>query len=130
MKLLTREEFKEWVLARSKGKCIFCQSDAVDAHHIIERKLFPDGGYYLDNGAAVCAKHHLDCETTLISVEEVRTFAGIKNIVLPNGFDAALTYDKWGNEILEPSRRKPGPLFNDEGVQKILKSTGMIRLFW
>ena len=32
----------------------------VDAHHIMDRRLWKDGGYYLSNGAALCSKHHLD----------------------------------------------------------------------
>ena len=62
--LLTREEFKKQVFARTYGKCCVpgCTCDAVDAHHIMDRKLWNDGGYYLSNGAALCSKHHLDAE--------------------------------------------------------------------
>jgi hypothetical protein len=42
--LLTREEFKRQVFARD-GHCAFCQLPPVDAHHILERRLWPDGGY-------------------------------------------------------------------------------------
>ena len=31
----------------------FCQAAAIDAHHIIDRKLWADGGYFIDNGAAL-----------------------------------------------------------------------------
>jgi len=71
-KLLTCDEFREAVFARDGHKCVFCGARAEDAHHIIERRLWPDSGYYLDNGASVCEKHHLDCEQTTISVEDVR----------------------------------------------------------
>ena len=62
--LLTREEFKKQVFAKTNGKCCVpgCDCDAVDAHHIIDRKLWKDGGYYLTNGAALCEKHHIDAE--------------------------------------------------------------------
>src|SRR5271163_4187653 len=53
MKLLTREEFKQKVFQRDNNLCIVCQAPAVDAHHLIERKLFADSGYYLDNGVSV-----------------------------------------------------------------------------
>ena len=33
--------------------------------------------------------------------------------MLPAGFNASLTYDKWGNEVLPNGSRKPGPLFGD-----------------
>ena len=129
MKLLTREQFKEQVFARSDGKCIFCDMPAVDAHHILERKLFPDGGYYLSNGAAVCEEHHLACEYTTISVEQVREFAGIVDYVLPPGFLKKVNYDKWGNLCNLDGTRVAGPTFEDTGCQKALKAKGKISLF-
>lgn len=128
MKLLTREKFKEEVFARSKGKCVFCDAIAVDAHHILDRKLFPDGGYYLSNGAAVCEDHHLECEYTVISVEEVREKAGITEYVLPPGFFQKVTYDKWGNLVNLDGTRCAGPIFEDTGCQKALKAKGKISL--
>lgn len=81
--LLSRTTFRETVLTRHGGRCCLCPSEAVDAHHILERRLWPDGGYYLDNGAAVCEEHHLACERTLISVEDVRAASGITRILVP-----------------------------------------------
>lgn len=130
MKLLSREQFKEQVFARSRGKCIFCDRDAIDAHHILERKLFDDGGYYLSNGAAVCEEHHLLCEYTVIPVEEVRAKAGITEYILPDGFYKSLIYDKWGNLCIHDDSRVAGPLFEDDGCQKALKAKGKIRLFF
>jgi hypothetical protein len=62
--LLTREEFKKQVFARTNNMCCVpgCKNHAVDAHHIMDRKLFSDGGYYLGNGASLCAEHHLQAE--------------------------------------------------------------------
>ena len=71
-KLLTRDNFRDSVFERDNHKCVFCNEKAVDAHHILERRLWKDGGYYLDNGASVCEEHHLACERTDISVEDVR----------------------------------------------------------
>lgn len=67
--LLTREEFKKQVFAKTNGKCCVpsCTCNAVDAHHILDRKLWKDGGYYLSNGAALCTKHHLDAEQGIIT---------------------------------------------------------------
>jgi len=45
--LLTRDEFREGVFARDRHTCVNCRKPGVDAHHIMERRLFPDGGYYL-----------------------------------------------------------------------------------
>ena len=129
MKLLSREQFKEQVFARSKGKCVFCDKAAVDTHHILDRKLFSDGGYYLSNGAAVCEEHHLLCEYTVITVEEVREAAGISEFVLPTNFLKKVHYDKWGNLINLDGTRLPGPLFEDHGCQKALRAKGKISLF-
>jgi len=48
--LLTRDEFREFVFKRDFKTCVMCSNPAVDAHHIIDRKQFIDGGYYLNNG--------------------------------------------------------------------------------
>ena len=90
--------------------------------HILDRKLFSNGGYYLDNGASVCDEHHWSCEKTDISVEEVRKSCGITNIILPENFDSTKTYDKWGNIVFPNGNREPGVIFWEENVQKILVS--------
>lgn len=119
--LLTRDQFKLLVFKRDYSRCVVCKSIAVDAHHLIERKLFSDGGYYLDNGVSLCEDHHMDAESTKISVESLRLLANIKNIVLPTEFDINKIYDKWGN-IIDGDRIIPGPLFHDRGYQKIVKN--------
>lgn len=128
-KLLTRDEFREQVFTRDKHKCVICGEPAVDAHHILERRLWSDFGYYLNNGASVCEKHHLECEKTAITVEEVREACGITKKIVPEQFYPDHIYDKWGNPILEDGRRGRGELFHDESVQKILKLGGVLNLF-
>ena len=128
MKLLTREEFSRQVLGRSRGKCVFCSKPAVDAHHILERKLFKDGGYYLANGAAVCEEHHWQCELTQLSVEQVRAAAGIEELVVPEGFDPRTPYDKWGNRLWPSGLRSWGPLEGDTGARKALAQGGVMGL--
>ena len=78
--LLTREEFRKKVLAKYNGKCCVpgCNYDAVDAHHIMDRKLWNDGGYYLSNGAALCSVHHLDAETGKITPKQCLDYMNIK----------------------------------------------------
>lgn len=119
--LLSRIEFRESVFTRDRHKCIVCSRPAQDAHHILERRLFSDGGYYLDNGASVCDECHMLAEQTTISCEKLRTFAGIKTIVLPEHFYPEQSYDKWGNIVLPNGNRLPGELFYDSSVQEILK---------
>ena len=126
--LLTREAFREAVFARDASRCVFCSEPAVDAHHIIERRLWPDGGYYLDNGASVCGTHHILCEETVLSVEDVREAAGIRKVLVPPHLYADTRMDKWGNPILEDGRRLPGELFSDESVRKILALGGVLNL--
>lgn len=127
MGLLSRDNFRNGVFERDNHKCVVCGGDAVDAHHIIERRLFDDGGYYLDNGASLCEEHHLDAERTIIGAQELRDLIGIKNIILPKGYHRDTEYDKWGNIVLPNGTRMKGELFYDESVQKIIK--GVLSLF-
>ena len=103
--LLTRDQFREGVFERDKHKCVMCNEPAQDAHHIIERRLWDDGGYYLDNGASLCGTCHIQAEQTDISVEEIREAAGIEHIILPEHLYVDQMYDKWGNPIMENGRR-------------------------
>ena len=119
-KLLTRDEFRDGVFARDGHKCVFCARPAVDAHHIIERRLWLDSGYYMDNGASVCSEHHIQCEMTVLSVDQVREVCGITRIVVPDHLYPDQGYDKWGNPVMENGTRLRGELFFDASVQKIL----------
>lgn len=127
--LLSRDDFRESVFARDNHKCVFCDSPAVDAHHIIERRLWDNGGYLLGNGISVCEVHHLECEMTKISVEDARIAAEITKPVIPEWMYFDQVYDKWGNPILDNGQRLRGELFYDESVQKILKQGGVLDLF-
>lgn len=128
-KLLTRDQFREGTFKRDGYKCVFCDLPAQDAHHILERRLWPDGGYYLDNGASVCAEHHIACERTTISVEDVREAAKITRKVVPPHLYEDHEFDKWGNPLLDRGRRGRGELFYDESVQKVLGEGGVLDLF-
>jgi hypothetical protein len=122
-KLLTRTEFREKVFERDNHRCIICgQSGKVDAHHIMERRLFPDGGYYLDNGATLCDPDcHLAAEQTVLTTEEIREKAGINSVILPPHLYHDERYDKWGNPYLPNGiQRMRGELFHDASVQKVL----------
>jgi hypothetical protein len=127
--LLTRDQFREGVFIRDGHKCVVCGNLADDAHHIIERRLFPDGGYYLDNGASLCAQHHIEAEQTTLSCDLLRIAAGIGKVVLPPHLYGDISYDKWGNPIMENGLRLKGELFEDESVQKILAQGGVLGQF-
>lgn len=120
--LLSRDDFRNAVFKRDGRKCVVCGVPAVDAHHLVERRLFgSSGGYYLSNGVSVCEEHHLKAESTEISCDELRELCGIKEIVLPEHLYADQSYDKWGNIILPNGQRLKGELFYDESVQKVIK---------
>ena len=128
-KLLTRDLFREGVFERDRYKCVICSEDAKDAHHILERRLFEDGGYYLSNGASLCQNCHIKAEETTISCDQIREKAGITTIVLPEHLYKDNNYDKWGNIILPNQTRIKGELFYDESVQKILKQGNVLDSF-
>ena len=129
-KLLTRDEFREKCLERDKHKCVICGvPNDLAVHHIMERRLFSDGGYYLDNGASLCPVHHIRAEETILGCDAIREAIGIENIILPDHFYSDNEYDKWGNIILPNGNRIKGELFHDESVQKILKQGNVLDLF-
>lgn len=128
-KLLSREEFREAVFSRDKYICVFCDKPAQDAHHIIERRLWTDSGYYLSNGASVCGEHHLACERTTISVDQVRDACKITTPKIPDHLYDDQVYDKWGNIVLPNGQRTKGELFYDHSVQKVLREGGVLDVF-
>lgn len=126
---MTRDEFRNGVFARDNYKCVICGEEGKDAHHIIERRLWSDGGYYLDNGSTLCSKHHLEAEETLLSCETIREKCKISKVILPEHMYKDQLYDKWGNIILSNGQRLKGELFYDESVQKILEKGKVLHLF-
>lgn len=141
--LLDRNTFRSATFDRDKHKCVICGRTAgdglrLDAHHIMERRLFCAahelGGYFLDNGATLCddgtlASCHLKAEATLISCDEIRKAAGIAKDILPDHLYADQTYTKWGDPLLENGQRMRGELFYDESVQKILSQAEVLHLY-
>lgn len=130
MSLLDRNKFREAVFERDNHRCVICGDGPhngvrIDAHHIIERRLWTNGGYYLENGATLCDRGkksgcHYMAETTYLSVEDIRIAAGIDKIVIPEDMYSDHIYDKWGNTILSNGKRTKGPLYGDSSVQKVL----------
>jgi hypothetical protein len=120
-----RDLMREKTFRRDCWQCVLCGAPAQDAHHILERRLWPDGGYFLDNLASVCGHCHLLCEQTVVSVEEIRHAAGIDRIAVPPHMYPDETYDKWGNVVRPDGTISPGELFWDESVQKVLRQGGV-----
>jgi len=118
--LLTRDEFRNRAFARSGGKCVVCRAPATEVHHIVERRLWVDGGYYDDNAAPLCSPCHVKAEQTLISCEALREKAGITKTLLPEHLYQDQVYTKWGDPVLPNGMRTKGELFYDSSVQQIL----------
>jgi hypothetical protein len=95
---MERDAFREAVFARDGNQCVvpWCDHYAVDAHHLMERALWKDGGYHPDNGVSVCTGHHKEAEENLLSPDDLRKWAGITKVILPEGLDENQEYDKWG----------------------------------
>jgi len=89
--LLSREDFKKYGFKLTGGKCCVpgCEEDAVDAHHIMDRKLFSNGGYYLSNCAPLCAKHHIDAENGTITPSDLCEYLMISSaeLIKPDKID-------------------------------------------
>lgn len=63
-----RERFRDGVFARDGHKCVFCdRADDLDAHHITDRSLCPNGGYVKSNGITLCPDHHMLAERFHVS---------------------------------------------------------------
>lgn len=99
-----REVWRAMVFHRDKGRCVACTQSAVDAHHIIDRSAFPDGGYDINNGVSLCEECHLKAEDGRLSPTELRERAKIRTLVLPDGWDEIPEYDKWGRVVAPISR--------------------------
>lgn len=67
-----RANFREAVFTRDQYKCRMCgkpneiassfSQDHLDAHHITDRNLLPNGGYVAENGISLCNECHIKAE--------------------------------------------------------------------
>ncbi len=63
-----RQEFRDAVFARDGHKCrgcgwsLFRDDLQLDAHHITDRTLMPNGGYVKENGISLCPGCHEKAE--------------------------------------------------------------------
>lgn len=122
--LLSRDSWRTAVLARERGRCAICGGPAAVAHHILERHLFDDGGYYLDNGVALCETAdggcHRRAERSELSCAELRAAAGITRALYPLSLARDEAVDRWGNVVDADGLVHPGPLFESPGSQRAL----------
>lgn len=100
-KLLTRDDFRNSVFKRDNRRCIIpkCNKPAVDAHHIIERRLWQHpnelGGYFINNGASLCEEHHIAAEKNFFPPQYLWQLLGVTNPVRPISFNPSIDYNKW-----------------------------------
>jgi 5-methylcytosine-specific restriction endonuclease McrA len=64
-----RKKFRDSVFSRDNYVCAVCRlpSSILDAHHITNRNLLPNGGYIPENGISLCSDCHLKAETFDVS---------------------------------------------------------------
>ena len=64
-----RERFRNEVFERDEYKCVICgETENLDAHHIMDRRYFTNGGYVRHNGITLCQREcHLNAEQYHIS---------------------------------------------------------------
>lgn len=107
MKEYVRKKFAEEVTRRDKGKCVICGDSGVDVHHIIDRHLFSDGGYNIDNGVLLCSTCHLSAESGEFDCQDLRNCAGITNIVIPDLIPYIGNMDRFGAQRSGILRKYP-----------------------
>ena len=60
-----RENFRNEVFSRDNYQCKIpgcLVKENLDAHHITDRTLMPNGGYVKQNGITLCSEHHVAAE--------------------------------------------------------------------
>lgn len=122
---MSRKSFRQTCVERDGGECIvpWCQSSvtiepdgAGEVHHIIERELWPNGGYLPRNGVCVCNHHHRMAERDEIPPQAFWRWAGTERPVVPRPGERGqnkthvhvdekvtlLDIDKWGDSFGTP----------------------------
>lgn len=98
-----REDFRKKVFDRDNNTCKipWCDKKADDAHHIVERDIWENGGYIPNNGVSVCNEHHQDAEDDYIPPQAFWMWLSIDNPELPESVES-INIDKWGNNLETP----------------------------
>jgi len=105
---MSRNRFRERCVSRDGGECIVptCEQEVTpspdgpgEVHHIMERKLWEDGGYFPANGASVCNPHHRMAEDNIIPPQAFWRWADVENPVVPVENAGYIDVDKWGEPL-------------------------------
>lgn len=106
---MSRAAFRKECVERDGGECLvpLCDEHVTadpegpgEVHHIIERKLWENGGYFPDNGACVCNEHHRMAEQNIIPPQAFYRWANIESPIYPDGLNEDC--DKWGEPLDTP----------------------------
>lgn len=118
---MSRAEFRARCVERDGGECLVptCEKPVTkdpdgpgEVHHIIERKLWPDGGYIPENGASVCNEHHRMAEDNIIPPQAFWRWSDSEGAAVPERGklpkDRVWQFpeyqiDKWGEQFETPS---------------------------
>lgn len=121
----TRQTVREQTFERDESTCVvpWCDNPSVDAHHIIERALWDDGGYMLGNLASVCSHHHKAAERNEIPPQAFWQWLGIATPLLPESVETPDT-DKWGESFETP------PWSDLREYPKYPSSRHLLPLYW
>lgn len=108
---MSRASFREACVERDSGQCLVpdCSREvtadpdgAGEVHHILERKLWPSGGYIPENGACVCNEHHRLAEDNIIPPQAFWRWIGVEDPIVPPQCDST-SIDKWGEPFEPPA---------------------------
>jgi hypothetical protein len=139
---MSRETFRRQCVERDGGECLvpWCNNEVTvdpdgpgEVHHVIERELWPNGGYIADNGASLCNDHHRMAEQNEIPPQALWRWADIRYVPYPfnnNGtMDVAETkygpnIDKWGEELQGP------PHWSLREYHKYPSTRHLLPLYW
>lgn len=91
-KKIIRKNFRDACYQRDKYRCVTCgyqssidkAEQELDAHHVTDRNLLPNGGYVKENGISLCAVCHQKAEqyhstgtsVLVFSIEDLYKFIG------------------------------------------------------
>lgn len=96
-----------------------CAAPATEVHHLLERALFRDGGYYLSNAASLCNPCHALAEDTTLTRSALSQKAGIDHPYTPE-FLCDYDVDKWAN-VLGDDLLHPGDLAATPGCARVIE---------
>lgn len=118
-----RNQFRSEVFARDGFRCVMCgfqpsNSNELDAHHITDRHLLPNGGYVCANGITLCTDRSKDA-SNCHAMAEMYHATGFAH----TGFSPPELYTKIGSDYRRAflvSIRLSQPSFAPDRLNEII----------